>query len=72
MGYLFTNDHDFLLKVIDCYYKKTYLQPKEENDDDFINKQSKDFFDYFKKKFTKQYEEKTEINVSEIDKGKLV
>ncbi len=51
MGYLFTNDHDFLLKVIDCYYKKTYLQPKEENDDDFINKQSKDFFDYFEKKF---------------------
>lgn len=53
MGYLFTNDHDFLLKVIDCYCKKTYLQPKEENDDDFINKQSKDFFDYFEKKFTK-------------------
>ena len=31
MGYLFTNDYDFLLKVIDCYCNKTYLQPKEEN-----------------------------------------
>ena len=51
MGYLFTNDHDFLFKVIDCYYKKIYLQPKEENDDGFINKQSKDFFDYFEKNF---------------------
>lgn len=31
LWYLSTNNHDFLPKVIDCYCKKTYLQPKEEN-----------------------------------------
>lgn len=36
MSYLNFNDPDFLLKVIDCYYKKTYLKDPNKQGDDFV------------------------------------
>ena len=40
MSYLNFHDPDFLLKVVDCYYKKSYLVKKENRDD-----KKKDFED---------------------------
>ena len=44
MSYLNFHDIDFLLKVVDCYYKKSYLSPKGEEEKD-----SDDFLDHFYK-----------------------
>lgn len=48
MSYLFFNDPDFLLKVIDCYYKKTYL--KKPKDKDKTTNEFWEFVDRFKEK----------------------
>ena len=43
------NDSDFLLKVIDCYFKKTYENQKDVDLGPFFDKKTKDFFNSFMK-----------------------
>ena len=44
MDYYKFYDSDFLVKVIDCYYKKTYLKKNEEIANDDILKQFDEMF----------------------------
>ena len=44
MSFLPNGDYDFLLKVIDCYYKKDYLKTKKEDQNCFDDEDIKDFF----------------------------
>ena len=45
MSFIPSGDSDFLLKVLDCYFKKTYLKEKPKTSNKYSN--SKDFDEVF-------------------------